>query len=145
MNPEHWLAVLSRIVPASAIDLDAGVDAPPRSAGEGLSGWDPAAPPPSPRLWDRGDTGASWIGIRVDQPLADPSALALRLAAAALERGVTPVILSSLDASGFERFGFRIERFVPGGGSDRLAWEAEMTAFWSLALVIDAADVAALG
>lgn len=145
MNPEHWLAVLSRIVPASAIDLDAGEDAPPRRAGEGLSGWHSSAPPPSPRLWERGDTDASWIGIRVDQPIPDPSALALRLAAAALERGVTPVILTSLDASGFERFGFRVERFVPGAGCDRAAWEAEMTAFWSLALVIDAGDVVALG
>lgn len=144
MTPEHWLAVLSRIAPGDCIDLDAGEDVP-RRAGAGLFAWVAAAPPPSPRLWDRGDSGVSWIGIRVDAPLANPAAAALRLAAAALERGVTPVILTSLDASGFERFGFRVERFVPGAGADRAAWEAEMAAFWSLALVIDAADVAALG
>jgi hypothetical protein len=81
----------------------------------------------------------------VDATLADATRTALRLASAALERGVTPIILTTLDASGFERFGFRVERFLPGPGADRTAWEAEMTAFWSLALVIDASDVAALG
>lgn len=144
MTPEHWLAVLARIAPGEAIDLDVEVPAP-RPRGRGLPAWDPEGPQPSPRLWDRGDTGASWIGIRLDAPLADPARAALRLASAALERGVTPVILTALDASGFERFGFRVERFVPGPGADRAAWEAEMTAFWSLALIIDASDVAALG
>lgn len=144
MTPEHWLAVLSRIAPGEPVDLDAGAPGPART-GAGLVGRIAATPPPSPRLWDRGDTGASWIGIRVDAPLADPARAALRLAAAALERGVTPVILTSLDSSGFERFGFRIERFLAGPGVDRAAWEAEMAAFWSLALIIDAADVASLG
>lgn len=144
MTPEHWLAVLSRIAPGEPVDLDAGAPGPART-GAGLAGRIAATPPPSPRLWDRGDTGASWIGIRVDAPLADPARAALRLAAAALERGVTPVILTSLDSSGFERFGFRIERFLAGPGVDRAAWEAEMAAFWSLALIIDAADVASLG
>ncbi|WP_413868142.1 hypothetical protein [Albidovulum sp.] len=144
MTPEHWLAVLSRLVPGEPVNLDAdeGGVTPP---GAGLAGWDAEGPPPSPRLWDRADTGASYIGIRVDAALADPARAALRLASAALERGVTPIILTSLDASGFERFGFRVERFLPGPGADRAAWEAEMTAFWSLALVIDATDVAALG
>lgn len=144
MTPEHWLAVLARIAPGEPVDLDAGEGAA-RAAGGGLAAWDAAAPPPSPRLWDRAEASASCIGVRVDAPLADPARAALRLAAAALERGVTPIILSSLDASGFERFGFRVERFVPGAGADRAAWEAEMSAFWALALIIDAADVAALG
>lgn len=143
MTPDHWLAVLSRIVPGEPLGLDPADAGPP--SGAGLAGWDADAPPPSPRLWDRDESGASWIGVRVDAPLADPARAALRLASAALERGVTPVILTSLDVSGFERFGFRVERFLPGPGADRDAWEAEMTAFWSLALVIDAADVAALG
>ena len=58
---------------------------------------------------------------------------------------MAPIILTALDQTGFERFGFRIERFLPGPGADRAAWEAEMTAFWQLAIIIDAADVAALG
>lgn len=144
MTPDHWLAVLSRIDPGEATDLDPAVPGA-RQTGVGISGWAAATPPPSPRLWERGDTGASWIGIRVDSSISDPARAALRLASAALERGVTPVILTSLDSSGFERFGFRIERFLPGPGVDRAAWEAEMTAFWSLALIIDAAEVSLLG
>ncbi|WP_413872634.1 hypothetical protein [Albidovulum sp.] len=144
MTPEHWLAVLSRIAPGEPVNLDAD-DASPTPSGQGIAGWQAGGPPPSPRLWDRAETGASYIGIRVDAALADASRAALRLASAALERGVTPIILTALDASGFERFGFRVERFVPGPGADRAAWEAEMTAFWSLVLVIDASDVAALG
>lgn len=144
MTPDHWLSVLARITPAGPFDLDAG-EPPPARQGTGLGGWSSETPPPSPRLWEREETGASYLGIRVDAPLVDPARTALRLAAAALERGVTPIILTSLGQSGFERFGFRVERFVPGEGADRAAWEAEMTAFWSLALIIDAADVAALG
>ncbi|WP_347312282.1 hypothetical protein [Defluviimonas sp. SAOS-178_SWC] len=144
MTPDHWLAVLSRITPEGPVDLDAGA-APPARFGAGLGGWSSDTPPPSPRLWEREDSGAAYLGIRVDAPLPDPARTALRLAAAALERGVTPIILTSLGQSGFDRFGFRVERFVPGDGVDRAAWEAEMTAFWSLALIIDAADVAALG
>lgn len=144
MTPDHWLAVLSRIAPGEPIDLDGG-DGVPAHGGVGLAAWDTAGTPASPRLWARPDTGASYLGIRVDAPLADPTRTALRLAAAALERGVTPIILSSIDNPGFERFGFRVERFVAGPGADRAAWEAEMIAFWALALIIDAADVAALG
>lgn len=144
MTPDHWLAVLSRLASGAPIDLDAEVPAPPRRA-TGLAGWTPAGAPVSPRLWARADTGAAWIGIRVDAAIPDPVPVALRLASAALERGVTPVILTSRDVSGLERFGFRVERFVPGPGADLAAWEAEMTAFWSLALIVDAAEVAALG
>lgn len=144
MTPDHWLAVLARITPAGPVDLDADAP-PPARGGTGLGGWLAGSTPPSPLIWDRVDTGASYLGIRVDVPLADPARTALRLAAAALERGVTPIILTTLGQSGFERFGFRVERFVPGEGADRDAWEAEMTAFWTLALIIDAGDVAALG
>ncbi|OYX42339.1 MAG: hypothetical protein B7Z02_12420 [Rhodobacterales bacterium 32-67-9] len=144
MTPDHWLSVLARITPAGPVDLDAG-EAPSVRRGTGLGGWPSDLPPPSPRLWDREDTGATYLGIRIDAPLPDPARTALRLAAAALERGVTPIILTSHAQCGFERFGFRVERFVPGVGADRAAWEAEMTAFWSLALIIDATDVAALG
>ena len=144
MTPDHWLSVLSRLTPTGPLDLDAG-HAGAKHAGEGLAAWRDDVTPPSSRLWERQETGASYLGIRVDLPIAEPANAALRLAGAALERGVTPIILTSLDQTGFERFGFRIERFLPGQGADRAAWEAEMTAFWQLALIIDAADVVALG
>ncbi|MCB2117213.1 MAG: hypothetical protein KDE00_13175 [Rhodobacteraceae bacterium] len=142
MTPDHWLAILSRLTPETAIDLDPAPEVP---AGQGLPGWPEDGIPVSARLWERCETGASYLGVRLDEPIAEPEGAALRLAAAALERGVAPIILTALDQTGFERFGFRIERFLPGPGADRAAWEAEMTAFWQLAIIIDAADVAALG
>lgn len=144
MTPDHWLSVISRLGPADPVDLDGGQDEA-AGKGMGLAGQEGDRPPVSARLWEAQDSGASYLGIRLDRQLADPRRAALRLAAAALERGVNPVILTALDHTGFERWGFRIERFVDGPGADRAAWEAEMTAFWQLALIIDAADVAALG
>lgn len=141
MTQGQWLSVLARIAPGEPLDLDMSKD----GAGGALPAWEPGMPPPSPRLWERAELDISYIGIRVDRPVANQGHVALKLAAAALERGVTPVILTSLDSSGFERFGFRVERFVGASAADRAAWEAEMSAFWSFALIIDAADVTALG
>lgn len=141
MTQEQWLSVLARIAPGEPLDLDVAKDV----AGDPLSAWEAEMPPPSPRLWERVELDISYIGVRVDRPVADLVGAALKLAAAALERGVTPVILTSLDSSGFERFGFRVERFVGASDVDRAAWEAEMSAFWSFALIIDVADVTALG
>jgi hypothetical protein len=101
--------------------------------------------PPSRLLWRLADTRWSSIGVRVDAPLPDPAALALRLAAAAVERQVLPVILTTLDRSGLERFGFRTERVTGKAEADRLACEAELARFWNLAIIIDAADVSLLG
>ena len=143
MTPDHWLSVLARIAPGEPVDLDARH---PRTEvrRDDLTPWDAGAPPPSARLWERADTDVSYLGVRVDTPLPDPERAALRLASAALERSVTPIILSSLDSSGFERFGFRIERYVGGTEAARAAWEAEMTSFWGLALIIDVTDVSSL-
>ena len=142
MTQDEWLGVLARLTDAGPFDLDAG----PREGrrGAGLAGWTADHLPPSPRLWERPESDATYIGVRVDNRIADCIAVAVRLAAVAVEREVNPIILTGLPNSGFERFGFRVERFVDSPGVDREAWEAEMTAFWDLALIIDATDVAAL-
>ncbi|SPH23319.1 hypothetical protein DEA8626_02383 [Defluviimonas aquaemixtae] len=148
MTPEHWQAVLSRIGAEAPADLDEEVSPKIRPRkGAGLSVWNDGTPPPSPRLWDRPEAGLSQIGIRIDDTFAgEEIAVALRLAAAALERGVVPLILAVGDGPVFlERFGFRVERFVGDSADDRAAWEAEMTAFWDLALIIDARDVVVFG
>ena len=48
------------------------------------------------------------------KPPADIRRTALRLAAAAVERGVVPIILSPLPRTGFEPYGFRVERLPAG-------------------------------
>ncbi|MBV1866656.1 MAG: hypothetical protein KUG69_01935, partial [Marinosulfonomonas sp.] len=70
---------------------------------------------------------------------------ATRLAAAALERGVNPVIMSSLPDCGFEQFGFRVERLVGSNQEELAACELDLVQFWNMAIVIDVKDIARLG
>lgn len=156
MTQDDWFAVLLRISANEPFDLDAqvfgkgaaGAGAPasdPR--GDDRAGDDPSEQPlpPSARLWAPRNQGAAYIGIRVTHPLPDIAQTALRLASVALERGVNPVILTTLDNSGFERFGLRVERLPLGCAIKQRQVEAELTSFWSLSIIIDADDIAMLG
>ncbi|MFZ1727578.1 MAG: hypothetical protein WBO29_11295 [Albidovulum sp.] len=146
---ERWLAVLSRITPQQPIDLEtvllgakkATVSKPDR---EFLSAI-PPAPAPSATLWSRTESDLSYLGVRLTTPLADSAQTAIRLASAALERGITPIILTTLSNSGFERFGFRVERIMGESDEERAACEEELKRFWNMAIVVDAAEVALLG
>ena len=148
MTPEHWQSVLARLGTEQPADIGAELStkALPRR-GAGLSVWSEETTAPSPRLWDRSEYDASYIGVRIDGSFhGSEISIALRLASAALERGVSPVILAIGEGAVFlERFGFRVERFVGDDAEAQSAWEEEMSAFWNLALIIDARDVAALG
>lgn len=142
MNLVQALDILARLQDAAPVDLDSAADAPAPCAG-GCPGTAPAVPL-SPALWPR---PADWacLGVRVTSQVADPTALARRLAAMAAERGILPVILTTLDQSGFERFGFRVERLSPAPAAARAAEEAELAAFWNFALVLDAEELMQLG
>lgn len=141
----RWFEVLSRIGPGAPVDLDAvlapGTAPPPPPVA--LRGR-PEETARSSRLWQR-DAAASHIGIRVTRLPEDIRPVALRLAAAATERGVVPVILSPLPRTGFEAYGFRVERLPDAPPAETARAEAELALFWDLAIVIDLEDVAALG
>jgi hypothetical protein len=129
----HRLATLDDLIPgAGATDPRGAVLAPATGA------------PPSAALWQRPLDGPSYVGIRITEPLAAPYKAAVRLAAMAIERSVEPVILSRVDASGFERFGFRVER-LPTDEADAAAAEAELRKYWDLAIVIDGRELERLG
>jgi hypothetical protein len=83
--------------------------------------------------------------VRIDRPPEDPRRLALRLAAAAVERGVVPVILSTLPRTGLEQFGFRVERLPEGPPEAQALCEAELRKFWDIAIVVSVSDVERLG
>ncbi|MEL6644757.1 MAG: hypothetical protein AAFQ79_12545 [Pseudomonadota bacterium] len=145
MTPEDdWPSIIARITPNAPVDLDKAL---------GVAGdVDAAAPPatqvtrpPSARLWARRDPKASYLGIRVRQPADNTAQLAAQLAAAAIERAVIPIILSYCERSGFERFGFRVERVLGESDEAEMAMETELARFWDLAIVIDLEDVANLG
>lgn len=145
MPDTPWLAVLSRLTTHAPVDLDE--DRPAAPAATGLpfgSAAPPDAPPVASGLWDRPETDQSFIGVRILQPVQNPASLALRLASAALERGVIPVILTTLEQTGLEHFGFRIER-LPADAVLRAAFEAELAHFWNLAIIIDVNEAGMLG
>ncbi|HQU68023.1 MAG TPA: hypothetical protein PLI43_07465 [Albidovulum sp.] len=134
------LDILARLTDAAPVDLDLG----PASAAPGGALATAAGVPLSPALWPRGE-GWACLGVRVTEPLTDVTALARKLAATAAERGILPVILTTLDQSGFERFGFRVERLSGASEAARMAEEAELAGFWNFALILDARDLIATG
>lgn len=139
MTETFALDILRRLHDAAPVDLDTLLAGTGTPAG-GVLPTDPALPL-SPALWERPD-GWACLGIRVTTPPDDVTTLARRLAATAAERGIVPVILSSLDQSGFERFGFRVERLSGASAAERAAEEAELQGFWNFALILDADDLA---
>jgi len=147
MTQEHWHSVISRIIRSGPVDLDTEVFKAPTPQA------DPSNPrtdggdhaqilPPSGRLWNNEH---SCIGVRVNERLPYCTLAATRMAAAALERGVTPIVLTTLPDSGFERFGFRVERLVGDTDKDRAIYERELMQFWNMAIIIDVADIAQFG
>ena len=145
MNDDFWLEVVSRVTNNELIDLDGLIFGAPDN-GVSTKGirTKKAQGTPSTRLWESAIIGNSYIGIRVNERLPDLSQAALRLAAAALERDVIPVILTTLTDSGFERFGFRVERLVGENPDDYADQEQELMQFWNMAIIIDVAQVASL-
>lgn len=138
MPARDWSLVLAGLSPHRPTNLDAADDT------EAPAGrLTPLARAPSSRLFAL-DSERAGIGVRVRAPLEDPSAMAARLAAIALERDVTPIILSEIPRSGFERWGFRVERICGATEADRDALVDEIKAFWSIAVVVEATDVVGL-
>ena len=143
---DYWAGILQRICQPAPVHLDEGIKGPGRSdiaPGRVLPLGDDAALPSS-RLWARDEPFVAHIGIRVQSPLADCTETAMRLASAALERKVVPVILTTLPSSGFERFGFRVERIGGDTPEEIERTEQQLARFWNLAIIIDAADMALL-
>lgn len=141
MERSDWTERLRRIVPQEPDPLD-GLTAPldPRHAG-GRAGRDrfpalEAAAMPETAM-RRPDAVA--IGLRVSHCPTDPADLAdraLRLAGFAAERDVEVIVFAEVDGTGFERFGFRVERIAGDDPEARAACEAQLRRFWNIDLVL---------
>lgn len=147
MTTEVWLDILSRISTSTPVDLDSTVFESNRPDKDVAGKWareiDPL--PPSNSLFPKTDTTMSFIGLRVRDKNVEITQIAIRLAAAALEKNVTPIIMTTLDESGFEGFGFRVERLV-GNTEQELDWqEQQLAAYWDIAIIVDVADAVFLG
>lgn len=136
MDTQRWNAILSRISPLDAEDIDDLTGAfDPRLAPPGRDLFPEFAAAPMARVALR-RADAIAVGLRVTAPPPDTADRALRVAAFALERDVEVVILSAADLSGFERFGFRSERLPPATAPGAAAWEDQVRRFWNIDLVL---------
>jgi hypothetical protein len=136
MQTHRWNALLARIVPEEADDLDELTGAfDPRYAPTGrdvLPALEAALMPTTPLK--RRD--AVCIGLRAAGPLPDAADRAVRLAAFAVERDVEVVVLAEAEHVGLERFGFRVERICGATPAQRAACEAQIRRLWNIDLVL---------
>ena len=85
------------------------------------------------------------IGVKVTEPMGNAVQIATQLVAMAIERGITPVILSSIPISGFEQYGFRVERLAGATPAQQAICEEELKQFWDIAVVVNAQDILNMG
>lgn len=146
MSVNTWSAIGARLATAQPVDLDDLVfGTADRGPGGGWMTRDVHAPAPAKTLWHLKNSRAAHIAVRVDAPLDNIVQVAASLVAMAAERAVIPVIFSQIAHSGFERFGFRVERLAGADDAALAACEADLKRFWDVAVVIDARDIARLG
>lgn len=139
MDPTPWNAILSRIGPHDADDLDellAPFDRRPRSPGRDLFPLPEGVLMPESKL-RRED--AVCVGLRAPEGGGSADVIAdraMRIAAFAVEREVLITVLSETDLSGYERFGFRVERIAGETPEACEACEDQIRRFWNIDLVL---------
>ncbi len=150
MAEDDWQVIAARLSPVAPADLDGDgtllpAAGPRRRAGGWLGRDILPERPPAAAAWAARRTGGAAIGVRVGVRPADPAGLAARLLAMAAERDAEPVILSRPAVCGLEQFGFRVERLAGRSERELAACEAELAAFWDMAIVIDAEALGSFG
>ncbi|WP_170393784.1 hypothetical protein [Ruegeria arenilitoris] len=140
MTDISWYDILSRTTPKRPVQLDDLISGDQGPKPHGIVVFPEMSLIPSVALWERDEGGPTHIGVRIVSPMKSVYNVARFLAAAALEREVYPVILSRIDYSGFEQFGFRVER-VPDEPMAAQFAEEEIRKFWDLAIIIDGDDI----
>jgi hypothetical protein len=136
MDTARWTAILSRIDPRDAADIDdIARDFDPRAAVPGRDVFPDVEGCLMPRATFKREDAVA-IGLRIAAEPTDAADRAMRVTAFALEREVEVVVLSDCDRSGFERFGFRVERVTGDTEARRAACEEQIRRFWSIDLVL---------
>jgi hypothetical protein len=136
MDAQRWNAILARITGHDATDIDDITrDFDPRSEHTGRDLFPEVAGQLMPEAAMK-RPGAICVGLRVEAPPVDAADQAMRLVAFALEKDVEIVVLSHIDHSGFERFGFRIERICGDSEAERDVCEEQIRRFWNIDTVL---------
>ena len=137
MSGTHWPTVLSRMTAREPVHLDDELEGhDPRFAKTAgtLSFPEDAAASDIPTPFDSAETVA--FAARITEKTKNRVQLAATLAQMAYEKGAEVIILSHVDVSGLERFGFRVERVAGETEADRAACEAQLIRFWNIVFVI---------
>jgi len=150
MTNNNWLKVCSRLSPTEPIDLDQKIEGlvlsdPVKAGATGYPLMCETPTVPSSVIWEFEQDDTICLGVRVSKSIGNYAGAAARLVAVAVERSVTPIIFTTLPYSGFERFGFRVERLVGKTNEELAASEEELKQFWHIDVVIDLSDVVSLG
>lgn len=140
------LALINRLSRTSPDDLDALLQRfdlastmPARTGTGGAIAGREIAPCPAPGMLPplrlaRQDAVA--VGFIVTEALQDPCDVAFRLAALAVEQDVEIIVLTTLDYSGLERFGFRTERLAGQSEAELSACRMQLEQFWGIELTL---------
>ena len=136
MSTARLDSMVSRITPFEAVNIDhilAANDPRTRDGGRNIfpAGIGKSAFRP---LFQSESTVT--IGIRISEKRSDLAILAAQLAALSMEQDAEVIVLSTLDYSGLERFGFRSERICGETPEQLLACEFQLVRFWNLEVII---------
>ncbi len=136
MSEDRRNEVILRISPHAPVSLDAD-----------LAPFDPISAEPGKALFP-GTPGREisarlfapmtsiCFGVRVTAETTDIAGLAMKIGRMAYERDAVAIILSHVERSGLERFGFRVERVAGETDQERAECEQELTRFWNIVVVI---------
>ena len=138
MSYEQRLSTLLRLAHSEPYDIDLllkKLDSRAGEPGKELSPCNEGKPLPD-LPFAREEAMA--VGVSVTSALSDPLDVAARLCAFSVEQDVEIIVLSQLDYSGLERFGFRTERVTGQTEVEVAACLDELKQFWRIELVIPA-------
>ncbi len=131
-----WLKRIGQITPLAPTSLDAALEKlDPRFGKPGTFHFPTAAGDPE-IVTPFADPEMVAIGVRITEDTPNRVQLAMKLAQMAAEKDAEPIVLSYVDMTGLERFGFRIERIAGASDEERALAEAQIIKFWNIVLVI---------
>lgn len=136
MSTARLDSMVSRITPFEAVNIDGILEAnDPRTCAGGNDIFPSGVGKSAFRPLFRSESTVT-IGIRISIKRDDLAILAGQLAALCMEKDVEVIVLSTLDYSGLERFGFRSERICGETPEQLMACELQLVRFWNLEVII---------
>ena len=136
----RWMAAIARATCADPVNLDALLEPHDCLARNGSGRIVFASSNDTPLRRAAGDGDRPAIGCLLSgEDAVDPngvSAMTAQLAALAIERDCEVVVISDQNISGFERFGFRVERVAGDTDAERSVCVQQIRDFWNCDVIL---------